>query len=210
MKIESEDEYLPTRESLLNRLRNWDDQASWKDFFETYWKMIYRVGRRAGLSDAEAQDVVQETIITVARRLPQFRYDPAIGSFKSWLLTLTRSRLSDHFRKKHYHRHGQQLRREEPLSTSLLEAHPDSEAAHLDQVWNEEWRQNIMDKAVERVKLAVSPKQYQMFYFHALKGLPARQVAQRLNTNLAEIYVAKYKVSALLKKQIRALEESLL
>src|SRR5260221_282977 len=91
--------YLPTRESLLIRLRNWGDEASWKDFFETYWKLIYSVARRTGMNDVEAQDVVQETIITVVRKLPEFKYDPAIGSFKGWLLTLTRSRIQDQFRR---------------------------------------------------------------------------------------------------------------
>lgn len=209
MDAEADVEYLPTRESLLSRLRNWDDETSWKDFFETYWKMIYRVARRSGFGDTEAQDIVQETIISVAKALPQFKYDPSIGSFKSWLLQITRSRINDHFRKKHYHRAGQQLPREEALSTSVMEAQAAPEPRKLDTVWNEEWLQNIMDKAIERVKLLVSPKRYQMFYLHGLKGLPARQVAERLNANLAEVYIAKYKVSALLKKEIKALEESL-
>src|SRR5262245_26880462 len=56
------DEFIPTRVSLLHRLKNWDDQESWKIFFETYWKLLYSVARRSGLAEAEAQDIVQETI----------------------------------------------------------------------------------------------------------------------------------------------------
>jgi DNA-directed RNA polymerase specialized sigma24 family protein len=80
-----QDEYLPTRQSLLQRLKNLDDQASWKSFFDQYWKLIYSVARRAALSDAEAQDVVQETIICVTKKIQGFSYDPAYGSFKGWL-----------------------------------------------------------------------------------------------------------------------------
>lgn len=94
------DELLPTRASLLKRLRNWQDQASWQDFFNTYWKLIYGVARKAGLTDAEAQDVLQETLVSVAKHIPTFKYDPTIGSFKAWLLNMTRWRIVGQFRKR--------------------------------------------------------------------------------------------------------------
>src|SRR5436853_7710150 len=105
-------EIIPTRQSLLNRLKNWDDKTSWKDFFDTYWKLIYGVARKAGLNDSEAQDVVQETIIAVARKMPEFRYDRSIGTFKGWLLKLTRCRITDHLRKRARQQNGQWLPRE--------------------------------------------------------------------------------------------------
>src|SRR2546428_7095250 len=92
-------EIIPTRQSLLNRLKNWDDKTSWKDFFDTYWSLIYGVARKAGLNDSEAQDVVQETIISVARKIPEFTYDPAVCSFKTWLMKMTHWRIIDQFRK---------------------------------------------------------------------------------------------------------------
>jgi hypothetical protein len=72
----------------------------WKDFFDTYWKLIYETALKAGLTDDEAQDVVQEVIIEVARQTPKLNYDPAKGSFKAWLLHLTRWRIADKLRKK--------------------------------------------------------------------------------------------------------------
>ncbi len=48
------DEFLPTRKSLLSRLKNWDDSQSWREFFDTYWSLIYGVAIKGGLSDAEA------------------------------------------------------------------------------------------------------------------------------------------------------------
>src|SRR5213076_378246 len=94
------DELIPTRATLINRLKDWQDQASWQDFFDTYWKLIYGIARKAGLTDAEAQDVVQETVITVSRKIGGLRYDPAIGSFKGWMLQITRWRIVDQFRKR--------------------------------------------------------------------------------------------------------------
>jgi RNA polymerase sigma-70 factor (ECF subfamily) len=58
---------------LLVRLKDWGDQKSWQDFFDTYWRLIHSVAIKAGLSEAEAQDVVQETVLTVAKKLAVLR-----------------------------------------------------------------------------------------------------------------------------------------
>src|SRR4030095_10362306 len=89
---------LATRNSLIERLPNWEDRAKWQEFFDTYWRLIYGVARKSGLSDAEAQDVVQETVVSVAKNIG--RYDKKAGSFKSWLLQLTRWRIIDQVRKR--------------------------------------------------------------------------------------------------------------
>jgi RNA polymerase sigma factor (sigma-70 family) len=204
------EEFIPTRQSLLSRLKNWDDQESWKTFFDTYWKMIYSVSRRAGLTDAEAQDVVQETIISVAKKMPTFKYDPALGSFKAWLMTITHRRIADLLRKKQYESEGTRRPREEPLGTSLLEKQADPAAFNLERVWDEEWNKHLMDAAVERVKKRVSAKHYQMFYLHVCKAIPAQKVAQKLDMKLAEVYFAKYKVALLIRKEIKRLEASII
>jgi len=64
---------LPTRQSLLTRLRDCDDHAGWREFFDLYWRVIYSVARKAGLRDAEAQEVMQNTFIYLTRRMPNFR-----------------------------------------------------------------------------------------------------------------------------------------
>src|SRR6266487_2545077 len=111
MRAMSEDlvDLIPTRQSLLGRLKRWDDQESWREFFNIYWKLIYRAAVRCGLSDTEAQDVVQETVIDVARKMEHFTYDPAVDSFKGWLLYLTRKRIALQYRRRERERggHGQ-------------------------------------------------------------------------------------------------------
>ncbi len=69
----------------MSRLKNRDDQESWREFFDTYWKLIHRVAHKAGLHEDEAQDVVQETILSVAKKMPAFKFDPVQGSFRGWL-----------------------------------------------------------------------------------------------------------------------------
>ncbi len=202
-------EIIATRSSLLKRLKNWDDKASWKDFFDTYWKLIYGVARAAGLNDAEAQDVVQETIISVAQKMPCFDYDSASGSFKSWLMRLTRWRITDQFRKKQYEKAGRRFPREEPLGTTLMEQQPDMGSFDMEAVWDAEWSKQVLQASMQKVKGQVKPNQFQMFYLHVVKNVPAKEVAKRLGVKLPEVYFAKYKVSALVKKEYKALEDKM-
>ena len=143
MIAEPRTDSLPTRHSLLSRLRDCGDQSGWREFFDRYWQLIYNVTRKSGLADAEAQDVVQETFIYLSRRMPNFRYDPARGSFKSWLRVVTRSRISVSRRKA-----GTEPRIREPLSSSddeaAWEAIPDPAADALDEIWQREWEENLM------------------------------------------------------------------
>src|SRR5256712_5984717 len=97
----SPEEFIPTRRSLLTRLKQWDDHESWRDFFNTYWKLVYGVALKSGLTETEAQEVVQETVIAVAKKMHAFKYDPAVGSFKSWLLHITRCRIADQLRRRY-------------------------------------------------------------------------------------------------------------
>jgi RNA polymerase sigma factor (sigma-70 family) len=203
------DEIIPTRASLLSRLRNWDDQQSWQRFFELYWKLIYSVARKAGLSDPEAQDVVQETIISVARHMPSFRYDPELGSFKAWLMQLTRWRIMDELRKKQYESGGKRRPREQTLGSAVIEMHAGTSDGQLEALWNEEWNQHMLETAISKVKKQVSAAQFQMFHLHVVKQMPAKDVAKRLKAKLAEVYFAKYKVGRLVQKQIKLLENNL-
>jgi RNA polymerase sigma factor (sigma-70 family) len=213
---------IPTRHSLLNRLKDWGDQASWQDFFDTYWRLIYNVAVKAGLTDAEAQDVVQETVIAVARKIGQFKADPAHGSFSAWLMQLTRWRIADQFRRRG--RVGVQasvcpsgegtLKRElQPADTGLTataDRIPDPAGVALERVWSEEWEKNLMAAALEQVKRQVSPKQYQMFDLHALQNLSVQDTAQTLQVSVASVYMAKHRVARLLKKAIKELQKKTL
>src|ERR1041385_7738897 len=121
---EPEPEFLPTRGTLLSRLKNMDDGGSWQQFFDTYWKLIYGVALKAGLKDAEAQDVVQETVIAVARNIAQFNYDPKVSAFKTWLLQVVRSRISNQIRKDKRHRLGRVGVSDDATGTQFIDQIP--------------------------------------------------------------------------------------
>jgi RNA polymerase sigma-70 factor (ECF subfamily) len=200
------EELLPTRRSLLSRLKVWDDRESWHDFFQTYWKLIYTVAVRAGLNESEAQDVVQETIISVARQMPNFKYDPTRGSFKSWLFLITRRRVTDHFRKEY-----RRLKTEEPAAESMsrttrLERIPDPAAALTGDVWEEEWKRQIFDQALKRVKRQIDPKQFQIFDCYVMKEWAVKDVTSAFGVNPNQVYLIKHRVSNLIAEEVRKLE----
>src|SRR6266481_5270325 len=84
---------ISTRMTLIERLKDWEDQESWRQFFDTYWKLIYSVARKSGLSQQDAEDVVQETVICVSKNIRNFKADSSFGSFRAWLLRMTRWRV---------------------------------------------------------------------------------------------------------------------
>jgi len=194
------DELIPTRATLIHRLKNWQDQSGWEEFFETYWKLIYGVARHAGLIDAEAQDVVQETMVAVAKHMPGFKYDPALGSFKAWLLNLTRWRIIDQLRKRNFGGHAATV---QPSPEDII----DPACRDWDEWWESEWQKNVFETAVDRVKRNLEPQKYQIFDFCVNKEWPPQKVAEAFGIPIAQVYLAKHRVSSLIKEEVKRLEK---
>src|SRR5436190_23237142 len=143
---------IQTRPSLLIRLKTGDDAESWQEFYRVYGKLVRDFGIQAGLTDTEADEVVQETAIAVARHLPEFRYDPKVCRFKTWLLNQSSWRVKDCLKKRA--KGGQTFRpsgsgghgrvSDETARTATLERVPDPSAVNLDALFETEWRKNLM------------------------------------------------------------------
>jgi RNA polymerase sigma factor (sigma-70 family) len=206
---DDENEFIPTRQSLLERLRQWNDQESWQLFFDTYWKLIYRTARKAGLNETEAEDAVQETVISVARQMPDFQYRPAElgGSFKQWLLRLTKWRICDQLRKRQkesfFVRSSESTAEKDAVSEI-----PDPLADKLTQLWNDEWEQNLLGAALERVKGRVEPRDYQVFYLSTVKNWSGSKVARNMKVSLAHVYTIKHRVSKEVKNILSQFKKS--
>ena len=189
-----------TRRSLILKLADWQDQRNWDEFYRTYWRLIYSVAIQAGLREQEAWDVVQETVLTIAKQAKQNAYDPSRGSFKTWLWKVTRWRICDQFR----------LRRKDTASTDAEQGSPPLDLiadagsdTTFEKIWEKEWQENVMKAALERVKTKVSPKQFQIFDYNVIRGMKAGDVHKKLGVSLAQVYLAKHRVGSLLNKEIR-------
>jgi RNA polymerase sigma-70 factor (ECF subfamily) len=192
-----------TRHSLVERLGDWRDSSRWQEFFDTYWRLIYSVARRSGLGDAEAHDVVQETVLAVARNIA--RYDRGAGPFKAWLLQMTRWRIADQFRKRLPESDGP------PQGDSARDTAPIDRVASpetdLETAWDEEWRARLLEAALERLKKQVSAKHFQVFDCAIRKRWGAAKIAGELGVNIAQVYLIKHRLGSLLKKELQSAEQ---
>ena len=204
------DEFIPTRESLLSRLRDCEDQRSWQTFFDTYRRLIYTVALRAGLNDTEAQEVVQETFISLAKSLPGFHYDPQKGSFKSWLMRLTRWRIQNQMAKRLPASRFLAPEAQTATGTSVLERVADPATLPLETTWDEEWEANLMEAALNRVKARVDPKQFQIFDYRVLKQLPVERVVKALGVSRGRVYLARHRIAKLVKAEVTRLRATAL
>src|SRR4051812_6245335 len=164
-----------TRHSLVERLADWEDRARGQEFFDTYWRLIYAVARRAGLNDSEAQDVVQETIIAVARNIT--KYERSAGRFKPWLLQMTRWRIADQFRKRLPETDRTPHADDSARDTATMDrfAAPDAE---FEAAWEAEWQERLLEAALERVKRKAKPRHFQVFDCSLRKHWPAAKIAR--------------------------------
>jgi RNA polymerase sigma-70 factor (ECF subfamily) len=168
--------------------------------------LLVSVSRRAGLSEADAQDLAQDVLTMVARQMRLFRYDPGRGSFKAWLLTLTRRRIARHWRRgKSEREHRQERPATQTGETGFLERVPDCNGDRLESVWEAEWEQNILDAALRRVRARVSARQFQIYTLAALQQVPLGTISSALGVNAAQIYLPKHRVGRQVKAELRHL-----
>ena len=209
---------LETRPSLLNRLKSGDDTQSWQEFYKIYGGLIRHFAGKAGLTVDEAEEVVQETAIGVARRLPEFVYDPKVCRFKTWLLNLVRWRIQDQIRKRQRHQRefdppaaapgGNSAKcRNDDSGTATVERIADSTVPEFGAEWDAAWEKNLLDRAIERARERIDERRFQVFDLCVRKNWPVADVAKTLGISAARVYLIKHRVSASLKKEIQRLEK---
>ena len=199
--------FAKTRKSLIARLDNWEDQRTWDEFYQTYWRLIYSVAIKSGLRSEEAFDCVQETILSIAKQSKKKLYDPAQGSFKTWLMNMTRWRINDQLRKRKKDTATIGGAYDDDRKTAIIDRVEDPKGDVLDRLWKVEWKKNLADAALARVKAQVSPKQYQIFDYYVVKQWDASKVQDHLGVSMAQVYLAKHRVGSVLKKELAKLDQ---
>ena len=202
--------YERTRKSLIERLNDWEDQKSWDDFYKTYWRLIYSVAVKSGLKNEEAFDAVQETIICIAKQQKEGKYDPNKGSFKAWLMNMSRWRIADQFRKRKKDNaivdcHGMN----DSIRTAVIDRFEDQNGPEIERIWEAEWNKSLTERSLAKVKGKVSPKQFQIFDCYVIQGWSVEKVKKYLGVSVAQVYLAKHRIGSILKKEIQKLEKQL-
>ena len=211
MSVETESG-LATRPSLLARLKDWSQQTAWREFDQDYAPLLRNIARKAGLTNAEVDDVVQETLIAVAKKIGTFAHAGNRGSFRSWLYQQARWRIADRFRARR--QHGEPLPRPagdsaaELPETALKPGVPRVEQSvdsSFQRLWDIEWDDYVRQTALKSVKSRVSPRQFQLFDLSVLQGLSVSDTAQAAGASKAAVYMAKSRVARLVKREAMAL-----
>jgi RNA polymerase sigma factor (sigma-70 family) len=194
------DGWLPTtRATLLARLRlDPSNAAAWEEFVEQYGRHIYRWCRNWRLQDADAEDVTQEILLKLARKLRDFAYDPK-SSFRGWLKTVAHHAWRDFV-------DGRGLAR--PIADEQIWELLKSVEAREDlvQKLEEAFDYELLEAAKVQVRLRVAPHTWEAFRLVAIEGLPVAEVAAKVHMQVAMVYVAKSKVQKMLQEEIQKLE----
>ena len=151
------------------------------------------------MRDADAADLTQE-VFALARAANRLEYDPNRGSFRAWLFTVVRNKLYDYRVRR---------RRHPPASGNsdvqeLLEEHSAPDEV---QFWEEEYQQRLFHYAADQIKDCFEPSTWQAFWRTALEGKSGKETAHELGLSIAAVYLAKSRVTARLKREIRRLQQ---
>jgi RNA polymerase sigma-70 factor (ECF subfamily) len=189
-----------TRASLLIRLRDSRDAEAWRQFVEIYSALIYGFLRKRGLQDADAADLMQDVLQSVSGAVGRLDYDPARGSFRSWLYTITRNKLNTFLAREHRQVRGTG----DSNAQGLLESRPalDDESA-----WEEQYQRRLFDWAAQRVRNVTGEKPWQAFWQSAVDGKNPKDIARDLQMSVGAVYVAKSRVLAQIREEIHRVQE---
>ncbi len=190
----------PTLSSmLLGDVQQMDPEA-WSRLVHTFGPIVYRWCRSSGVAEADAPDLVQDVFASVARGIPTFRRQKDQGSFRSWLATITRNRVRDHFRR-------QSKRHPAEGGSEALERLYEQADCLESTISAEKIANPLVQRVLVGVRAEFESRTWTAFMRTTVDGQPAAQVAEQLEMSVAGVYQAKSRVLRRLRQQISALPE---
>jgi len=192
------------RQNLLNQLAAPAEAGTWRPLFDSHWRVIYGVARRAGLTDTEAQEVVKQTVLSAANHLPALPRHPAPR--KIWLRQLTYWRITEQWRRRPAETSADHAPQTPPPEAQISFMVDTPSPKQIETFWEEEWRRNLFATALDEVKARVKPKDFQIFELLVVRQWPITKVSLALGVNLGQVYLAKHRLSLALRKQLKIIE----
>jgi RNA polymerase sigma-70 factor (ECF subfamily) len=186
---------METRSSLIRRVRDPADAASWGEFVALYEPLLLGYVRSRGLQEHDARDVVQDIFTRLYRALPTFELDRQRGRFRTWLWQVTMSAIADWAR---------QRRRQTEAEDEWRQRADDLDAAknqEPDDEWIKEYQQRVLGFVLERVCEQAQPRTWTCFEQHILLGRPSAEVAAELGMTANAVYVNASRMLARVREQ---------
>jgi RNA polymerase sigma-70 factor (ECF subfamily) len=184
-----------TSHSLLEQLHRPGEQEAWSRFVELYTPLIYYWARKTGLQPPDASDLVQEVFLVLAKKLPEFKYDPQ-QSFRGWLRAITLNKWRERSR-----------RRVLPIDANaeINAVHANSES--LEAQWDAEYHASLVGRALALMRAEFQPKTWMACWEHVVSGKSAGEVAAELGMTVDSVYAAKSRVLKRLRQELEGLLE---
>ncbi len=189
-----------TRSSLLLRIRDPQDERAWCEFLEIYTPLVYRLARRKGFQEADAEDLTQEVFRAVASAIDRWDPDPKKGSFRGWLFRISRNLMINSLNSKRRHPQGTG----DTGMNQVLEAQP--APADDTALFDEEFKRRMFHWASEQVRAEFRPATWQAFWRTGVEGQPMQEVADSLGMSVGAVYIARCRVMARIKQKIEHVE----
>lgn len=182
--------------SLLERVKS-NDQQAWQQLVHVYGPLVLKWCRRSGLRDEDAEDVFQETFRAVLSCVDGFQPTRSVGSFRSWLRTVTRTKIVDFFRRVERHPPGRggSTATRQFADVSVPDDKCDSQAD----------LSMVVHRAMELIKPEFSPQNWSSFQHVAIEGQSATDVAARLGINAQAVRQANYRIRRRLRTVLKDL-----
>jgi RNA polymerase sigma factor (sigma-70 family) len=184
-----------TRPTLLLRLRDKENSQAWQEFVRLYTPLVFGYAVQRGLSETDAGDLCQEVMCAVAGGIEKFSYDPARGTFRAWLMRVTRNRLNSFFERQY---------RRAPAngSTTVMQLLAEQPTPAEEDQWEAEYRRRLFDWAAVQVRDEFAPKTWDAFWQTAMLARPGQEVATVLGLSVGAVYIARSRVLARLKEKV--------
>lgn len=190
-----------TSSSLLERVRDPNDQTAWQRFSSLYTPLLYSwLGQHHGIQDQDADDLVAEVLAVLVRELPQFHYDRAKGAFRAWLRTILAHRILNFLR-------GQRSQPAVTCDSDLqnILAQLEDPRSDLAQQFDRQHNQHIAHRLLELIEADFARTTWAAFRRLVLDGEKPDAVAAALGITVAAAYGSKYRVLARLREEIKGL-----
>ncbi|MCA9036340.1 MAG: sigma-70 family RNA polymerase sigma factor [Planctomycetaceae bacterium] len=191
-----------TRASLILRLPSADDGEAWREFVSIYEPFVYRFAIRGGLQDADARELVQEVMVSVARAVGKWRPDRQQAKFRTWLFRIARNQLLDVLTRLK----GQSARRQLDTETGF-DRFPDSSGTQESQL-RLEHRRELFRWAAQRVQQNVKDSTWRAFWMTAVDQIDPETVAEELKMTTGAVYIARSRVLCKLRDEVRKWEDN--
>lgn len=190
-----------TRASLILRLRDAADVAAWDEFVEIYGPLVFRVARRQGLQEADADDVVQQVFAAVAKSVCRWLEKSERGRFRSWLLRIARNIAINTLTRRPHGTIGtgggnsQQTLADVPAPAGPLSSQFDLE-----------YRREVYRWAAEQVRESVATSTWDAFYLTHVEGVSIAEAAAQLGVNVGNVYIARSRTMSRLREFAKQFE----